>query len=241
MFSYKTIGGALGSMRICLLHLLPATDIKDPIESRLEVVALEQNPVYEALSYCWGDTTELLKIKCNDQEFQVTENLFSALQHLRHEIYKRTLWIDAICINQKDLEERQSQVLLMKDIYTRSKRVVVWLGPDPAFDGINHLFDLIQTIPDLPSPHFSRKETTFFEMNIADADQWSQGEVHKVSAEGPFREDFVLPKQAKKSAVALLERPWWTTVWTLQEMVLAPSAIFERWSLRPDSRNQANL
>ncbi|CEI61598.1 hypothetical protein FVEN_g9319 [Fusarium venenatum] len=224
MFSYNHMG-ALGPMEIRILHVLPATDINHPIESRLEVVALEQNPVYEALSYCWGDSTELLDIKCNNQGFEVTENLFSALQHLRDENAERTLWIDAICINQNDLKERQSQVLLMKDIYSRSERVVVWLGPDPASDGIDHLYDLIETIPNLPVPHLSKKERKFFEMNIGDVDQWTQGE-DKDPAEGPDKKEFVVPEQAKPGTIAMLERPWWTRVWTVQEMVLAPSAIF---------------
>lgn len=225
MFSYNHIGNALDPMQIRLLYLLPASDINDTIESRLEVVSLEQNPVYEALSYCWGDSAELHEIKCNNEEFQVTTNLFSALQHLRDEHSVRTLWIDAICINQEDLKERQSQVLLMGDIYTRSDRAVVWLGPDPVSDGINHLFDLMQTIPDLPSPHLSKRETTFFEMNVADLDQWPQREGYDY-APGAVKKDFVIPEQAKKGAIALLERPWWTRVWTVQEMVLAPSAIF---------------
>jgi hypothetical protein len=224
MFSYKSTGGVLGPTHIRLLHLLPATDINNPIESRLEAVALDKNPVYEALSYCWGDSTQLQEIKCNNQGFQVTENLFSALQHLRNEHTERTLWIDAICINQKDLEERQSQVVLMKDIYTKSERVVIWLGPDPASDGVNHLFEMVQTIPNLPSPQLSKRERTFFEMNVVDADRWNQGE-DTARSKVLDKKDFVILNQAKTGAIAILKRPWWSRVWTVQEMVLAPSAI----------------
>jgi hypothetical protein len=236
MFSYNQAGDVLGPRHIRLLHLLPATDINGPIESRLEVVLLEQNPVYEALSYCWGDSTTLQEIKCNHHGFQVTESLFCALQHLRNEHSERTLWIDAICINQKDLQERQSQVLLMKDIYTKSERVVIWLGPDPASDGVNHLFELIQTVPNLPSPQLSKKERAFFEMNVAEADRWHQGE-ETASSGDPAKKDFVVPHRVIKGAVAILNRPWWSRVWTVQEMVLAPSAIIMCGNLVATSSN----
>jgi hypothetical protein len=58
----------------------------------------------------------------------VTPNLGAALQRLRHRFRRRTVWIDALCINQNDLEERAQQVSFMKDIYARAKHVVVWLG-----------------------------------------------------------------------------------------------------------------
>ncbi|KAF4970276.1 hypothetical protein FSARC_2654 [Fusarium sarcochroum] len=224
MFSYEKTGGVLGPTNIRLLHLLPATDINDPIESRIEVVSLEENPAYEALSYCWGENNQLREIKCNQQEFQVTENLFSALQHLRNEHSERTLWIDAICINQKDLEERQSQVLLMEDIYTKSERVVVWLGPDPASDGVNHFFELIQSNPNRGRIQLTSKRLVL-QINLADGDLISQS-AHVSSSKVPAEQDYVIPKEAQKGAVALLKRPWWTRVWTVQELILAPTAIF---------------
>ncbi|KAM0541958.1 hypothetical protein ACHAPJ_013020 [Fusarium lateritium] len=224
MFSYNSTGDLLGPQQIRLLHLLPASDINDPIESRLEIVALDQNPVYEALSYCWGDSTQLREIKCNHQEFQVTGSLFSALQHLRNEHSERTLWVDAICINQKDLEERQSQVLLMKDIYTKSNRAVIWLGPDPASDGVNHLFKLIQSNPKLPELQLSPRQRLFLEVNVAERHGWDQDK-DKSSSEIPAEQDIVISKEAQKGAVALLKRPWWSRMWTVQEITLAPSAI----------------
>ncbi|KAG5818079.1 hypothetical protein H9Q74_010235 [Fusarium xylarioides] len=228
MFSYDSTsqGGALGPTQIRLLHLLPAKNDDNPIECRLQVVAFEENPVYEALSYCWGDNSKLQGIKCNNEAFQVTESLFCALQHLRNEHTERILWIDAICINQEDLEERQAQVKLMKHIYTKSERVVIWLGPDPASDGVNHLCEMLQTIPNLPGPQLSKRERTFFEMNVFDADRWHQDE-DTVSSKVPdqIKKDFVIPQEAKKGAIAVLTRPWWSRTWTVQEMVLAPSAI----------------
>lgn len=58
----------------------------------------------------------------------VPRNVFFALQYLRHEGNTRTLWIDAICINQEDLDERSEQVVHMLQIYKNASRVIVWLG-----------------------------------------------------------------------------------------------------------------
>jgi len=94
---------------------------------------LSDAPPYEALSYVWGpfnspDDPDLIQL--NDCGFEVTTNLWRALYALRHETKDRVLWIDAICINQGDLEERSSQVQLMRDVYRKARSVVVWLGEE---------------------------------------------------------------------------------------------------------------
>ena len=62
----------------------------------------------------------------------VSTNLFNALVHLREnagEADKSAFWIDALSIDQQNPEERSEQVRLMKSIYERATRVLVWLGP----------------------------------------------------------------------------------------------------------------
>jgi hypothetical protein len=91
-----------------------------------------ENIPYEALSYVWGSQIprdETPHIEINGHEFPITKNLEIALRHLRYIDVPRTLWIDAICINQNDVEERNSQVGMMLDIYQRATLVNVWLGP----------------------------------------------------------------------------------------------------------------
>jgi hypothetical protein len=86
--------------------------------------------VYEALSYTWGDPNDKQEIRLQNSPFPVTKNLHAALVHLRLSYSPRTLWIDAICINQADIEERNRQVKHMREIYTRAMRVIVWLGEE---------------------------------------------------------------------------------------------------------------
>jgi hypothetical protein len=100
-------------------------------------------PAFEALSYTWGPdqghvTIEVLpswtgknRVRRTPEGkvgFSVRHMLHEALKHLRDAANIRTLWIDAICINQEDMQERSQQVSRMGDIYKHARRVVVWLG-----------------------------------------------------------------------------------------------------------------
>lgn len=87
-------------------------------------------PEYEALSYAWGDHSQLRTIEVNDSEFEVTSNLHAALNRLRLSNSDRVLWIDAICIDQTNLDERADQVSKMRQIYQRAQHVLVWLGKE---------------------------------------------------------------------------------------------------------------
>lgn len=62
------------------------------------------------------------------QYISITNNLYNALQRLRHDDLPRSLWIDALCINQTGLKEKGHQVAHTGQIYARADRVVVWLG-----------------------------------------------------------------------------------------------------------------
>ncbi|KAI8167338.1 Heterokaryon incompatibility protein 6, OR allele [Colletotrichum sp. SAR 10_70] len=85
-------------------------------------------PDYEALSYVWGDATPSEHILIEEHTVPITTNLHSALVHLRHSSEARTLWVDALCINQSTHGERNQQVMIMGDIYKSARQVVVWLG-----------------------------------------------------------------------------------------------------------------
>jgi hypothetical protein len=91
-------------------------------------VKLSDGSPYEALSYMWGSARVLYPITIGRRKLYVRENLRSALRHLRLESEIRVLWIDAICINQRNIHERNHQVAQMGMIYNRATRVVVWLG-----------------------------------------------------------------------------------------------------------------
>jgi Heterokaryon incompatibility protein (HET) len=85
-------------------------------------------PPYEALSYCWGDPLETVELLCNGQPVQVTKNLHAALFRLCIRSQLKLVWADALCINQTDTLERNLQLSIMKQIYSQSSHILVWLG-----------------------------------------------------------------------------------------------------------------
>lgn len=101
-----------------------------------ENVCLETAPVYEALSYTWGDSKKERSISCGSESIAITANLATALVRLRNTDKPRTLWIDQICINQDDVHERNKQVALMHRIYSKAESVVIWLGEEGPDDGM---------------------------------------------------------------------------------------------------------
>jgi hypothetical protein len=117
----------LTSAEIRLLTILPGKD-GDEIKCSLETVSLDHNPSYEAISYVWGDPAEKRDIVVDDSIFSVTRNLFAALEQFRYSDRPRALWVDAVCINQEDLDERGSQLVLMGRIYSQCATCQVWLG-----------------------------------------------------------------------------------------------------------------
>ena len=111
------------------------------IQCKMRSVLFSEKPKYEALSYTWGREEPNKLILVGNFEFLVRENLYNALSNLRKS-EERYLWIDALCINQNDDEERQRQVGLMDYIYTRAECVIVWLGiPFAMYDNQYSLTD----------------------------------------------------------------------------------------------------
>ncbi|OCL14541.1 HET-domain-containing protein, partial [Glonium stellatum] len=102
----------------------------DPIQCSFNYVSLNDSPKYEALSYVWGDPNIRVPIVLDKHQFEVTQNLGLALQFLRLPKEDRMLWIDAICINQADSDERSARVQFMSNIYRDAHQVVSWLGDE---------------------------------------------------------------------------------------------------------------
>ncbi|MCJ1245757.1 hypothetical protein MMC30_002961 [Trapelia coarctata] len=111
-----------------LLILRPALEPDAPLRCDLGVIPLDDAPKFEALSYVWGDTTRQSFAMCAGIKIPLTDNLADALRRLRGRTRSRIIWVDALCINQKDTPERNQQILLMTEIYQRAAEVVIWLG-----------------------------------------------------------------------------------------------------------------
>ncbi|KAH7412331.1 heterokaryon incompatibility protein-domain-containing protein [Phaeosphaeria sp. MPI-PUGE-AT-0046c] len=98
------------------------------MKCKLSTFNLNSPPPFHALSYVWGDASQTTPIHVNDIELEVIKSLAAALRRLHREVHIDYIWIDALSINQVDLEEKRHQGPLMGTIYSTAKLVIAWLG-----------------------------------------------------------------------------------------------------------------
>lgn len=199
-FAYSPLLPTLenGAPSIRLVELEPASDKTVPVSARLLDAHLDKNLIYEALSYCWGDANVRLPITLNGLGFEVTTNLHAALVHLRKTTEARTLWIDAICVNQKDIDERNNQVQLMRKIYQGTKCGVIWLGEIPEGGEL-----AVETFRDLC--------TLAGRPEISADDKFSGERILK---------RIMYDKTSTNSFRKFANQAWFHRVWTIQECAL---------------------
>jgi hypothetical protein len=163
---------------------------------------------YEALSYTWGTNKKTKQITLNGKRFMVTENLYSALQYLRFKNEDRILWIDAICINQTQIAERNHQVRHMASIYRGADRVIFWLG-EPTYD-TDLLISSLRRLQTLASdtPNITREK--------AHDSRW------RTLWNDELYETFPL---VLGGLLSLLARPWFKRSWILQEVCFAKTGV----------------
>lgn len=99
---------------------------------RIRHCELNNQPLYTAVSYTWGSGQELIDLDVDGKILRVRSNVHEMLRRLAKPGQWQTLWIDAICINQDDLQERNAQVRLMGTIFAKANFVLVWLGYDSS-------------------------------------------------------------------------------------------------------------
>jgi hypothetical protein len=170
----------------------------DPIQCSLQTVSLDDHPTYNALSYVWGNVENNVPIAVDGTVFLATENLKLALQYIREVHRDIVLWVDAICINQNDTDERNYKVSLMGTLYSEAKEVIIWLGEaDETTDG------LVRVV----------QETGLPALPATDAEDYEESWLR-------YRNTFT--RTIFSLAIVGL-RPWWNRVWTVQECILARS------------------
>jgi hypothetical protein len=191
-------------------------------DTNLILSQLSDGEEYHALSYCWGAqnskhalrlSTISSKLKDNEVQMnceperngdvQINDSLYELLQELRRRNYNRFVWIDAICINQSSDEEKSLQLPMMRHIYEYAGRVLVWLGP--ATNMANEALAMISSLADILQK--ASEDSHILNPVIPDT-------FHAIG----------LPEPSNIIWGAIRDlfcRPWWSRLWTLQEVVMA--------------------
>jgi hypothetical protein len=189
------------------------------VEYRLHLATIGDDLRFEALSYVWGDPNDTTDIIVNGIKTAVTRNLAAALGQVlnfwRYEYPFRSLaslrlWVDALCINQADPVERREQVKLMPDVYSSAKLVIAWLGhedPVSLWIGADTLWTLYNAFNEVV-----RDTDEMCKMN------WIRKYPGLITAPDC--------NVRWKSVRHLLNLPYWTRVWVLQENTLASELLY---------------
>lgn len=185
----------------------------------------EYEATYEALSYCWGKDVATNTIFIGNRFHQVTPNLEHALRHLRYRTTRRVLWIDALCINQRDDEEKNKQVPRMGWIYQNAVEVVIWIGNNEEKEDKLMKWDLTIWQSGIQSRGSKLSTALAFRFleNLAWYTRQSIANPHNFSHISMLVE---MCKNAEYCAnvARLLHREWFERMWVVQEAVLARSA-----------------
>ncbi|KAH8706104.1 heterokaryon incompatibility protein-domain-containing protein [Phaeosphaeriaceae sp. PMI808] len=166
---------------------------------------LHETPEFDAISYVWGTASASISVQVNGSPLLVTPSVREMLEHLH--LYRphmgRPIWIDAICIDQENVEEKAIQIPLMCHIYARAAQVVIWMGiSNPAIHKFMKEFPNILPLKDIWTP----KVRTY--------DQQWRGEDWP-----PDDDDFWI------GLYHLLSHEWFTRLWTYQEVYFATNPI----------------
>ncbi|KAF4967947.1 hypothetical protein FSARC_4600 [Fusarium sarcochroum] len=176
---------------IRLVRLLP--ERKTMVKCEIIHASLGQPPPYVAVSYTWGDTGDTRKIEIEGMAIPVAVSLHGALQALRQKQNSLLVWVDALCINQKNRDERSQQVQLMPNIYSNAESVAIWLGPEE---------------------NDSTKAVHFIEQMSAPISQI--GSTSQLLSSGTANGDLL-------AVVSLFGRDYWRRLWVVQKVFNARS------------------
>ncbi|KAI1427834.1 putative heterokaryon incompatibility protein [Xylaria sp. FL1777] len=170
----------------------------NPICCELIAIQLDKVPQFETISYTWGTQLAVKPFILNGGRFTVSERVYDILHDRASCLMTRYIWIDSICINQNDEDEKSSQVQLMKNIYGSSYQTVIWLGYAPdANDAIGFLAHLRRRVEsDDPVERASRPLT---QLNI----------------EHPYW----------PALNRLIKHDYWTRSWVIQEIAVSKNVI----------------
>ena len=189
----------IGAGQIRILTVRPG-NYTDPVSCVMRETDFPNAPKYDAISYCWIYSPDLVPITVNGfDDFKVSVHLKACLRRVRQKCKEMHVWVDAICINQADEFEKSEQVRQMPKIYGNCWQTSIWLG-DTELDAPSCA---VRDDGYCATAGFSSIEHGSMLQLLGDALQ--------VAEEDSLRSD---PKH--------LLRVWWKRLWCVQEFMLSP-------------------
>ncbi|KAI0528336.1 heterokaryon incompatibility protein-domain-containing protein [Xylaria digitata] len=207
---------------------------------------------YTAISYMWGSPEDTKTITINGIPVTIGQNLAAALKCLRSSLVNK-VWVDAVCINQDDADERNAQVTRIRDIFSQSLAVTVWLGEDEMSgtglgSWVETLFDKLRLCNTILETH--GRQTLEAALGI-DVKAWESDHNYEELEGFPFSEDVLYfdnewwadPDADDKDEVGpprfrdvvaltlfrLAQNPYWTRLWIIQELAVSPIRSTVNW------------
>jgi hypothetical protein len=146
-YIYTPLNWERKEIRVLLVHPWKGSP-DESIQGSLTHFSLLDSPCpeYETISYVWGDPSIRSHVIINNTRLEVPASAEEMLRQMRYANQDRSLWIDAVCINQQDLAERGHQVSIMADIYSNTKKNLIWLGWDHSLAPAWKAFEAIVMI-----------------------------------------------------------------------------------------------
>jgi hypothetical protein len=205
---------------------------------------------YTAISYTWGSPEETKTITINGMPVTVGKNLAAALDCLRSNPMCK-IWIDAVCINQDDVDERNAQVMRIRQIFSQSMAVTIWLGEDEmsgtGLDSwVETSFDSLRRCGTILEAHGRRTLEAALGIDVR---AWESDHNYYELEDFPFsgdvlyfnnewwadsddEEEFGPPYFRDLVALALyrlVQNPYWTRLWIIQELAVSPTTSTLDW------------
>ncbi|KAH7060980.1 heterokaryon incompatibility protein-domain-containing protein [Paraphoma chrysanthemicola] len=201
------------SIRILILHPSPRDSA---LEGFLHEVSIDDNVGYEALSYAWGDvdTTGRTCITCSEKRIPITPNCSTALVHLRREDEPRALWVDAICIDQTSIQEKNHQIPLMGDIYRNAMHTLMWLG-EGTLEAKETLKDILLLS--------ARRVSEDAKSGNEEAEPIVEEIIQTFKSMPDAEYNKMLQRTLSRAKAHILDQPYFHRMWTIQEAALSQS------------------
>ncbi|KAN0113300.1 HET domain containing protein [Hyaloscypha variabilis] len=228
-FKYSPFDCPNCQIRVVDLHppsgaLVPHQQVQQQdLRCSVRTINLDDDLKYTALSYTWGSPDRPARlivdtggVNQGESAIKITKSLETALLQLR-ESTKITLWIDQLCINQDDVDEKSKQVPLMKIIYKKAIDVLVWLGP--ATHESDHLLQILDEI----GKQATKAERLYGGNSTLALTQTYNVTLFKLRKRHSLGRKFIIPAENLRAFVNL---DWWTRVWVVQEISVATSVTF---------------